>query len=78
VCVTGILFSWNIENRVKEFFAFFLTLIAEGVRRVYVDGFVSAVRILRIGDHPKYFVIAIWAQPARSTRNEAGAVLFRG
>src|SRR3990172_1536727 len=25
VCVSGILFSWNIEERVKEFFAFFLT-----------------------------------------------------
>ena len=35
VCVTGILFSWNIEDRVKEFFAFFLTLIA-GVYGVFM------------------------------------------
>src|SRR5690349_7862005 len=35
VCVTGILFSWNIEERVKEFFAFFLTLIA-GVYGVFM------------------------------------------
>src|ERR1039458_525488 len=34
--VTGILFSWNIEHRAKEFFALYLTLIA-GVYGVFLS-----------------------------------------
>src|SRR5437667_11024523 len=30
--VAGILFSWNIEHRAKEFFAFYLALIGGGYR----------------------------------------------
>ena len=79
VCVTGILFSWNIENRVKEFFAFFLTLIAGRVRRVYGDGFVPAVRVLRTGDHSevlRHRDLGLDAQRVR--RDEAGHLLVRG
>ena len=70
VCVTGILFSWNIENRVKEFFAFFLTLIA-GVYGVFMamDFFLLFV-FYELAIIPKYFVIAIWG----STRKEYGAM----
>ncbi len=70
VCVTGILFSWNIENRVKEFFAFFLTLIA-GVYGVFMsmDLFLLFV-FYELAIIPKYFVIAIWG----STRKEYGAM----
>ena len=70
VCVTGILFSWNIENRVKEFFAFFLTLIA-GVYGVFMamDLFLLFV-FYELAIIPKYFIIAIWG----STRKEYGAM----
>jgi NADH-quinone oxidoreductase subunit M len=70
VCVTGILFSWNVETRVKEFFAFFLTLIA-GVYGVFMamDLFLLFV-FYELAIIPKYFVIAIWG----STRKEYGAM----
>src|SRR5258708_2509365 len=70
VCVTGILFSWNIEERVKEFFAFFLTLIA-GVYGVFMamDVFLLFV-FYELAIIPKYFIIAIWG----STRKEYGAM----
>ena len=70
VCVTGILFSWNIETRTKEFFAFFLTLIA-GVYGVFMamDLFLLFV-FYELAIIPKYFIIAIWG----STRKEYGAM----
>jgi NADH-quinone oxidoreductase subunit M len=70
ICVTGILFSWNIEERVKEFFAFFLTLIA-GVYGVFMamDFFLLFV-FYELAIIPKYFIIAIWG----STRKEYGAM----
>lgn len=70
VCVTGVLFSWNIEERVKEFFAFFLTLIA-GVYGVFMamDVFLLFV-FYELAIIPKYFIIAIWG----STRKEYGAM----
>lgn len=70
VCVTGILFSWNIEERTKEFFAFFLVLIA-GVYGVFLamDLFLLFV-FYELAIIPKYFIIAIWG----STRKEYGAM----
>jgi NADH-quinone oxidoreductase subunit M len=70
VCVTGILFSWNVEERVKEFFAFFLTLIG-GVYGVFMsmDLFLLFV-FYELAIIPKYFIIAIWG----STRKEYGAM----
>ncbi len=70
VCVAGILFSWNIEDRVKEFFAFYLTLIA-GVYGVFMamDLFLLFV-FYELAIIPKYFIIAIWG----STRKEYGAM----
>src|SRR5439155_949857 len=74
VCVTGILFSWNIEERVKEFFAFFLTLIG-GVYGVFMamDLFLLFV-FYELAIIPKYFIIAIWG----STRKQYGAMLVAG
>jgi NADH-quinone oxidoreductase subunit M len=68
--VTGILFSWNIEHRAKEFFAFFLALIA-GVYGVFLsfDLFLLFV-FYELAIIPKYFLIAIWG----STRREYGAM----
>ncbi len=68
--VCGILFSWNIEHRAKEFFAFYLTLIG-GVYGVFLsfDLFLLFV-FYEIAIVPKYFLIAIWG----STRREYGAM----
>lgn len=68
--VCGILFSWNIQHRVKEFFAFYLALIG-GVYGVFIsfDLFLLFV-FYEIAIVPKYFLIAIWG----STRREYGAM----
>jgi len=66
----GILFSWNIKERVGEFFAFYLVLIG-GVYGVFLsaDAFLFFV-FYEIAIVPKYFLIAIWG----STRREYGAM----
>jgi len=68
--IAGILFSWNIEHRAKEFFAFYLALIG-GVYGVFLsfDLFLLFV-FYEIAIIPKYFIIAIWG----STRREYGAM----
>lgn len=68
--VAGVLFSWNIEHRVNEFFAFYLALIG-GVFGVFLsfDLFLLFV-FYEIAIVPKYFLIAIWG----STRKEYGAM----
>jgi NADH-quinone oxidoreductase subunit M len=68
--VSGILFSWNIEHRTKEFFAFYLALIG-GVYGVFLsfDLFFLFV-FYELAIIPKYFLIAIWG----STRREYGAM----
>jgi NADH-quinone oxidoreductase subunit M len=68
--IGGILFSWNIESRTKEFFAFYLALIA-GVYGVFLsfDLFLLFV-FYELAIIPKYFLIAIWG----STRREYGAM----
>jgi NADH-quinone oxidoreductase subunit M len=68
--VAGILFSWNVERRTNEFFAFYLALIG-GVYGVFLsfDLFLLFV-FYEIAIVPKYFLIAIWG----STRREYGAM----
>jgi NADH-quinone oxidoreductase subunit M len=68
--VVGILFSWNIEHRSKEFFAFYLALIG-GVYGVFIsfDLFLLFV-FYELAIIPKYFLIAIWG----STNREYGAM----
>src|SRR5258708_6725157 len=68
--VAGILFSWNIEHRAKEFFAFYLALIG-GVYGVFLsfDLFLLFV-FYELAIIPKYFIIGIWG----STRREYGAM----
>src|ERR1035437_7925586 len=70
IAIIGILFSWNIEERTKEFFAFYLLLIGAvyGVFLSY-DLFLLFV-FYEIVIIPKYFLIAIWG----STRREYGAM----
>ncbi|MBX3738035.1 MAG: NADH-quinone oxidoreductase subunit M [Candidatus Didemnitutus sp.] len=66
----GVLFSWNIEERVGEFFALYLALIG-GVFGVFLsaDAFVFFV-FYEIAIVPKYFLIANWG----STNREYGAM----
>ena len=68
--VVGVLFSWNVEDRVREFFALYFTLIG-GVYGVFLsfDLFLFFV-FYEIAIIPKYFLIAIWG----STRREYGAM----
>ena len=70
VASAGILFSWNIEHRAKEFFALYLTLIG-GVYGVFLsfDLFLLLV-FYELAIIPKYFLIAIWG----STRREYAAM----
>jgi NADH-quinone oxidoreductase subunit M len=70
VAITGVLFSWNVEERANEFFAFYLLLIGSvyGVFLSY-DLFLLFV-FYEIVIIPKYFLIAIWG----STRREYGAM----
>jgi NADH-quinone oxidoreductase subunit M len=68
--IAGILFSWNIEQRTNEFFAFYLALIG-GVYGVFLsfDLFLLFV-FYELAIIPKYFLIAIWG----STNREYGAM----
>jgi NADH-quinone oxidoreductase subunit M len=70
IAVTGVLFSWDIADRTREFFAFYLLLIGAvyGVFLSY-DVFLLFV-FYEIVIIPKYFLIAIWG----STRREYGAM----
>jgi NADH-quinone oxidoreductase subunit M len=70
----GILFSWNIERRTQEFFAFYLVLIG-GVYGVFLsfDLFLLFV-FYEIAIIPKYFLIAIWGSvPHDATGENAGS-----
>ncbi len=70
VAITGILFSWNIEHRTKEFFAFYLALIG-GVYGVFLSfDLLLLFFFYEIAIIPKYFLIAIWG----STRREYAAM----
>jgi NADH-quinone oxidoreductase subunit M len=70
VAITGVLFSWNIEHRAKEFFAFYLALIG-GVYGVFLSFDLLLLFIFyEIAIIPKYFLIAIWG----STRREYAAM----
>ena len=70
VAITGILFSWNIEHRAKEFFAFYLALIG-GVYGVFLSFDLLLLFVFyEIAIIPKYFLIAIWG----STRREYAAM----
>lgn len=72
VATTGILFSWNIIHRTKEFFALYLLLIG-GVFGVFMsfDLFLFIV-FYEIAIIPKYFLIAIWG----STNKHYGAMML--
>src|SRR6478736_6015230 len=68
--VAGVLFSWNMEHRAKEFFAFYLALIG-GVYGVFLSFDVFLLFVFyELAIIPKYFLIAIWG----STRKEYGAM----
>ena len=66
----GILFSWNVEHRAKEFFALYLALIG-GVYGVFLSFDVFLLLVFyELAIIPKYFLIAIWG----SMRKEYAAM----
>jgi NADH-quinone oxidoreductase subunit M len=66
----GILFSWNIEHRTQEFFAFYLVLIG-GVYGVFLSfDLVLLFVFYEIAIIPKYFLIAIWGSVPRDAAPE--------
>lgn len=70
VAVAGVLFSWNVRERPRAFFALYLTIIG-GVYGV----FLSRDALLLFGFYeivilPKYLLIAVWG----STNREYGAM----
>ncbi len=68
--VAGVLFSWNIDLRTNEFFAFYLALIG-GVYGVFLSFDVFLLFVFyEVAVVPKYFLISIWG----STRREYGAM----
>jgi len=68
--VSGVLFSWNVDLRTNQFFAFYLALIG-GVYGVFLSGDLFLLFVFyEIAIVPKYFLIAIWG----STRREYGAM----
>jgi len=61
----GILFSWNIDHRTQEFFAFYLVLIG-GVYGVFLSfDLFLLFAFYEIAIIPKYFLIAIWGSVPR-------------
>mgnify|MGYP000573613328 FL=1 len=67
---TGVLFSWNIEERTGEFFALYLSLIG-GVCGVFLSADVFVLFVFyEIAIVPKYFLSAKWG----STNREYGAM----
>ena len=65
VAVCGVLFSWTLETRANQFYAFYFTLIG-GVYGVFLslDLFLLFV-FYEIAVVPKYFLIAIWGGARR-------------
>ncbi len=66
----GILFSWNVEKRTQEFFAFYLVLIA-GVYGVFLSfDLFLLFAFYEIAIIPKYFLIAIWGSVPKDAAGE--------
>ena len=65
VGVSGVLFTWNLDHRANQFYAFYFTLIG-GVYGVFLslDLFLLFV-FYEIAIVPKYFLIAIWGGAKR-------------
>ena len=68
--VAGVLFSWNVRERVRGFFSLYLLLIA-GVYGVFLSADLFLLFVFyELAIVPKYFLIAIWG----STNREYGAM----
>ena len=65
VAVSGVLFTWNLDHRANQFYAFYFALIG-GVYGVFLslDLFLLFV-FYEIAIVPKYFLIAIWGGDKR-------------
>jgi len=67
VFFTGVLTMWELENRVKEFYAFYFVMV------LAVFGLFMSLDLFFIfiwydvSLFPMYLLIAIWGPPARNT-----------
>ena len=77
--VAGVLFSWNIDLRTNEFFAFYLALIG-GVYGVFLSfDRIFAVRLLRGRDCAQVLSdLHLGLDASRVRSDEASALLVRG
>jgi NADH-quinone oxidoreductase subunit M len=58
--VAGILFSWNVSHRQRDFFALFLALVG-GVYGVFLSADALLLFVFyEIAIVPKYFLVAVW------------------
>jgi NADH-quinone oxidoreductase subunit M len=75
IAICGVLFSWTIEERANQFFAYYFALIG-GVFGVFLslDLFLLFV-FYEIAIIPKYFIIAIWGS-GKKTYAAMKLVLF--
>lgn len=65
VAISGVLFSWNIEHRSREFFMLYLLLIG-AVYGVFLSADLFLLFVFyEIAIVPKYFLIAIWGSTQR-------------
>ena len=70
VSVMGVIISWNIKDRPREFYAFFMLLVA-GVFGVFVSlDLFLLVFFYELSIFPMYIMIAVWG----STRKEYAAM----
>jgi NADH-quinone oxidoreductase subunit M len=70
VSVMGVIISWNIKDRIREFMAFFMLLVA-GVFGVFVSlDLFLLVFFYELSIFPMYIMIAVWG----STRKEYAAM----
>ncbi len=73
VLLTGVMISWNVEDRTREYMAFFL-ILSVGVFGVFaaIDMFLFFF-LLEIAVFPKFLMIVIWGYP--KTREYGGMKL---
>lgn len=63
--VVGVLFSWNVEHRTREFFCLYLLLLA-GCFGVFLSADLFLLFVFyELAIIPKYFLIAIWGSKNR-------------
>jgi len=78
VVISGVLVSWRVEDRPREFFAF-LMFLAASVFGVFASlDLFQLFFFFELAIFPKYLMIVIWDTQTRDTRHELTIYLFLG